>query len=61
MQNIPLYVFFNTAGELTIEYTIPGTNNSNRDVVWTGPFDISKASNKLATPTLMRTAGLNFM
>ena len=46
-QNIPLYVFFNKGGDLTIEYTIPGTNGSNREVVWAGPVDISKDSNKL--------------
>ncbi|KAF8465761.1 hypothetical protein BDZ91DRAFT_783218 [Kalaharituber pfeilii] len=40
---------FPMAGDLTIEYTIPGSNGSNRDVVWTGPLDISKPSNKLAS------------
>lgn len=50
-QNIPLYVFFNKAGDLTIEYTIPGKDGSNREVVWTGPVDISKDSNKLGFVT----------
>lgn len=47
-QNIPIYVFFNPSGDLTIEYTIPGTDGSNREIVWTGPVDISKDSIKLA-------------
>ena len=46
-QNIPLYVFFNRSGQLTIEYTIPGSNGSNREVIWTGPLDITRP-NKLA-------------
>ncbi|KAI5780205.1 hypothetical protein DFH27DRAFT_360502 [Peziza echinospora] len=46
-QNIPLYVFFNAQNELVIEYTIPGSNGSNRSIVWTGPLDPSAAT-KLA-------------
>ncbi|KAL7272649.1 hypothetical protein RUND412_004538 [Rhizina undulata] len=38
-QNIPLYVYFESAN-LTIQYTIPGGTGSNRSVVWTGPLSV---------------------
>jgi len=47
-QNIPLYVHYNQDGNLVIEYTIPGTNGSNRSIVWTGPLPVSSLSHKLA-------------
>lgn len=43
-QNIPLYVFFTSSGQLTIEYTIPGGSGSNRERVWTGPVPVGKGT-----------------
>lgn len=37
-QNIPFHVFFDSQNRLSIEYTIPGTNGSNRETVWNGEF-----------------------
>lgn len=47
-QNIPLYVHYNSNKQLVIEYTIPGTDGSNRIVIWTGPLSFGTGtSNKL--------------
>ncbi|PUU77291.1 hypothetical protein B9Z19DRAFT_1146428 [Tuber borchii] len=46
-QNIPLYVHFNSKLDLVIEYTIPGTDGSNREIVWTGPVSAGKTSHSL--------------
>ncbi|KZV87246.1 hypothetical protein EXIGLDRAFT_840110 [Exidia glandulosa HHB12029] len=37
-QNIPFHLFFSGPDQLSLEYTTPGSNGSNRTTYWTGNF-----------------------